>query len=109
MKATAVRATDEHGKVWDLVYDTDDIEAAETPVDIRDVTRPEDTATRRELGQFHLHLHFREGKRPRWVAAELDDGPAAELAGWGYLRRLSQSTVDQTLTSDNRGLSGVRP
>lgn len=57
-----------------LAYDTDDVEGLEfaTPNDVHDVTRPEDTAVRRELGQAHLHLavHFKPGKRALWFKEE---------------------------------------
>ena len=54
-----------------LTYDSDDVENVtfSTPNDVIDVTRPEDTAVRRELGQAHLDLHidFKPGKRALWV------------------------------------------
>lgn len=59
-----------------LVYDTDDVEdvALSTTQDVIDVTRPEDKAIRRELGQAHLVLHvdFLPGKRARWIETETD-------------------------------------
>lgn len=69
-KVAAYRVTNEDGKPFDLVYDTDDVESFETPIDVRDITKPEDKAVRREPGKAHLILHFREGKRPMWEPIE---------------------------------------
>lgn len=68
-KATAYRHVAEDGKQWDLVYDPADVESFETPHNVIDVTEPDDKGHRRELGQAHLHLTFKNGKRSRWVPA----------------------------------------
>lgn len=68
-QATAYRHAAEDGKQWDLVYDPADVESFETPHNVIDVTEPEDKVHRRELGQAHLHLHFKDGKQARWVPA----------------------------------------
>jgi len=67
-----------------LVYDPADVEHMELsmPNDVRELpTEPEDTHVRRELGQAHVHLslHFKEGKRARWVPAEEAAEPASEI------------------------------
>lgn len=66
MRVVAYQHRPAEGTPADLVYDTDDVESFETPVDVHDVTRPGDEGYRRELGQAHLLLHFRPGRRPLW-------------------------------------------
>lgn len=58
-----------------LTYDSDDVESYEisTPNDVRELpAQPGDKGVRRELGQAHLNLtvHFKPGKRARWVNEE---------------------------------------
>lgn len=57
-----------------LTYDTDDVESLSfsSPRDVIDMTRPEDTAKRRKLGQAHLNLtiDFKPGKQARWISKE---------------------------------------
>lgn len=58
-----------------LTYDTNDVEdvAFSTPSDVRELPpQPGDEGVRRELGQAHLHLsvHFKPGKRARWMSEE---------------------------------------
>lgn len=60
-----------------LVYDTDDVAHVKLTAshDVIDVSGPEDTARRLELGQAHLRLNidFKPGKGVRWVdRAELE-------------------------------------
>lgn len=71
MKVAAYRHTDDDGKSMDLVYDTDDVESFETPIDVHVVEpHPGDKGFCRELGQAHLLLHFREGARTTWVPVD---------------------------------------
>jgi hypothetical protein len=68
VKVIAYQHTDEDGVTTNLVYDTADVEAFETPRDVHEV--PGDgPGILRELGKAHLHLHFRQGTQPRWEKA----------------------------------------
>jgi hypothetical protein len=57
-----------------LTCDSDDIADAHvcTPIDVHDVSRPEDTAIRRELGDQHVHQYIRlkPGRRAVWIREE---------------------------------------
>lgn len=66
----AQRVVAEHGSLV-LVYDTEDVEnfSVSAPYDVIDITKPDDRAVRRKLGQAHLNLSidFKPGKCALWV------------------------------------------
>lgn len=57
-----------------LVYDPADVEHMElsTPCDVHELPDDGSEFVRRELGQAHVHLslHFKPGKRARWISFE---------------------------------------
>jgi hypothetical protein len=57
-----------------LTYDTDDVEdlTFAVPIDVIDLTQPEDLYFTRGPGRVHLDLHidFKDGKRPIWITDE---------------------------------------
>lgn len=76
MRFEVARHTDEGGRTYALSYDSDDVAEidAQTPRDVTDVSQPEDTSVKRELGTAHLRLHvtFKPGTGPTWAPVETD-------------------------------------
>lgn len=103
---TQMRVMAHNGMV--LVYDTDDVEDTKvaTPHDVIDVTRAEDAAVRRRLGQAHLELHidFKPGKKAMWV----ENAEPMRLVSEKFFRDVAGANLIEELGLDARPYNALK-